>query len=88
MNKPFKVIIPFVILLMGTNLQAREISGVKLPEQIELIKQNLPLNGAGIRSKFIFDIYSGALYLPKKTHNIKQILAMAGPKRVLMHILI
>lgn len=87
MNILFKAIIPLIALIMSLNLNAREISGISLPEQIELAGQQLPLNGAGIRTKFIFDIYVGALYLPQKTKDVKQALSMAGPKRVLMHFL-
>lgn len=87
MNYLFKVITPFIVLLMGVNLHAREISGIELPEQTQLAKHDLVLNGAGIRSKFIFDIYIGALYLPQKTHDIEQILNTDSPKRVAMHII-
>lgn len=87
MNILFKATILLAALHISLIAHAREISGVKLPEQIELAGTQLPLNGAGIRSKFIFDIYVGALYLPQKTKDVKQALAMAGPKRVLMHFL-
>ena len=87
MNDLFKAVILFVTLSMSLNLYARDISGVSLPEQIELAGQQLPLNGAGIRTKFIFDIYVGALYLPQKTKDVKQAISMAGPKRIQMHFL-
>lgn len=87
MNMLFKTVTPFIALLMGLNLNAKEISGITIPEQIELAGQQLPLNGAGIRTKFIFDIYIGALYLPEKTRDVNQAIATAGPKRVLMHFL-
>lgn len=87
MNMLFKTVTPCIALLMGLNLGAREISGITVPEQIELAGTQLPLNGAGIRTKFVFDIYIGALYLPQKTKDVKQAINMAGPKRVLMHFL-
>lgn len=87
MNTLFKIIIPAIALIAGPNLNAKEISGIKIAEQIEIGGQVLALNGAGIRSKFVFDIYIGALYLPQKTQDVKQALSMAGPKRVLMHFL-
>ncbi|MCF6282601.1 MAG: chalcone isomerase family protein [Candidatus Polarisedimenticolaceae bacterium] len=47
----------------------------------------LTLNGAGIRSKFIFDIYIAALYLPSRTTESEAIIANDHPNRVLMHFL-
>lgn len=85
---PFiKAIFAILTLIVSTNLHARQVADVSLDEQIELAGQTLTLNGAGIRSKFIFDIYVGALYLPKKSNQARQVLAMGGPKRVLMHFL-
>ena len=82
-----KYLLPVVILLSGLQVAAREISGVSIAEQQTLAGQPLPLNGAGIRTKFVFDIYIGALYLPTKTREAKQAISIPGPKRVLMHIL-
>ncbi len=92
-----------LISLLSPSLQAREIAGVNLTEtinlhntplekvaqmrQITLPDQTLQLNGAGIRSKFIFDIYVGALYLPSKATTPDQVYKMPGPKRVSMHML-
>lgn len=87
MLRHIKAVIPFVVLLSSLHVDAREISGLNIAEQGELAGHQLLLNGAGIRSKFIFDIYIGALYLPVKTGEAKQAIAMPGPKRVLMHIL-
>ncbi len=52
-------------------------SAARLPAETTLV-----LNGAGIRSKFIFDIYVGALYLPRLARTAQAVLAMPGPKRV------
>jgi len=74
-------------VLMPVMAYAVEIEGVHLAERVTVADQELQLNGAGIRSKFFFDIYIGALYLPRQTHSARQAIAMAGNKRVLMHIL-
>ncbi len=89
--------------LLNPSLQAREIAGVNLTETINLQNtplqdiakmrrftlpdETLQLNGAGIRSKFIFDIYVGALYLTGKATTPEQVYAMPGSKRVRMHML-
>lgn len=65
------------------------VEGVNVPEQVlqTASKQTLTLNGAGVRSKFVFSIYVGALYLPEKITSVSAILAHAGPNRVSMHFL-
>lgn len=70
-------------------IQAKEIAGVNIPESISLSDQStkLVLNGAGIRAKFIFDIYIGSLYLEKKAHTPTEVYNMHGEKRVSMHFL-
>lgn len=76
-------------LIVTGQTGAREIKGVSLAEQITLPESTTPLhlNGAGVRSKFVFSIYVGALYLPTKATTVDAILQQAGPKRFSMHIL-
>lgn len=66
---------------------AREIKGIKIPERITQPEtgQSLLLNGAGIRSKFIFDIYVCALYLTRKSTDAKSIINSDAPKRITMN---
>ncbi len=84
--------ISLVLMLALCNtasVDAREIADVDLPESISLTGSTTPLllNGAGIRSKFIFDIYVGALYLPSRQTRTEAILAQDVPNRVLLHFL-
>lgn len=78
-----------VLSLGGTPLLAEEIAGVKVPQSDKVAgsKQELLLNGAGVRYKFIFKIYIGALYLPEKQHAPEAVISSPGPKRILMHFL-
>lgn len=80
-------IVLLICLLTTPYLQAKEISGVNITESAVLADKKLILNGAGIRDKFVFDIYIGALYLPQKASTAKAVLNMKGPKRILMHFL-
>jgi len=77
------------ICLMLTSLQARAIAihGVEIPSTTTIPGENtqLLLNGAGIREKFFLDIYVGALYLVKATHEPDAILADTGPASIHMH---
>lgn len=63
-----KRLIILCLAVSSFNLAALEIEGVTLTEQITLLDpgNNIKLNGAGIRTKFVFNIYVGALYLKKK----------------------
>jgi Chalcone isomerase-like len=63
-------------------LQAGEISGVKFADNAEVSGQALLLNGLGIRYRAIFKVYAAGLYLPKKSHDDKEVLTMAGAKRI------
>ena len=66
---------------------ALEIAGVDVPQSVIVENKALVLNGAGIRKKFFFKIYVGALYLPAKLNKVDAILAETGPKRITMHFL-
>jgi len=74
-------------LLVGLMAYAGEREGVKFPDQITVGSTNLVLNGMGIRTKFFFKIYIGALYLTAKESDATKILASDGPKQVVMHFL-
>ena len=80
---------PLIAGLLAGNALARDVAGVTVPDTTTLHEDSTPLvlNGAGIRSKFIFDIYVGALYLPSKATSVEAVLAETGPKRVSMHFL-
>ncbi|MFQ5581873.1 MAG: chalcone isomerase family protein [Mariprofundaceae bacterium] len=74
-------------LLFTVPVSATEVEGITVPNQATVDGQALVLNGAGVRTKFFFDIYVGALYLPAKTQDAKQAIDGKGPKRVTMHFL-
>lgn len=59
-----------------------EVGGVKFEDTIDQRGAKLVLNGAGVRYKAVFKVYSAGLYLPKKATTPEEALAMAGPKRI------
>lgn len=63
-----------------------EIKGIDIPQQVTQgpSQQVLVLNGAGTRTKFIFDIYVGALYLGNPSKDSMQILNDQNSKRISM----
>ncbi len=79
-----KYLMCFIFLFYSTVATALEIENIVIPETIGT---DLQLNGAGIRSKFFFNIYIAELYLEHPSTNAKEILATSGRKRMTMHIL-
>jgi len=65
---------------------AAEVGGVKLDDKVTVAGQELVLNGAGIRTRAIFKVYVGSLYLPAKATDPAAVLAK-GPRRIQMNIL-
>jgi len=74
-------------LFLAGPVWATEVEGVNVPESVEVGGSKLLLNGAGVRTKFFFDIYVGALYLARNTRKLEEAIDMDGPRRVAMYIL-
>lgn len=90
LRKQFSATLLFIAaLLLTLQVNAKEVAGLTIPEQVSLEQgiDPLILNGAGIRSKFFVKVYVGALYLPSKQTAVENILALPGAKRVSMHVL-
>jgi Chalcone isomerase-like len=68
---------------MGLALAASiDVAGVKYEDTIDQRGSKLVLNGAGVRYKAVFKVYSAGLYLPKKAGTLEEIIAMPGHKRI------
>jgi hypothetical protein len=62
---------------------AAEVSGVKVADTARVgAGPELVLNGLGVRSRMMFDVYAAGLYLTEKKTNAADVLALGGPKRV------
>lgn len=77
-----KKLIFILLLSFATHSHAFEIADVNLDEKIQLDKNQLVLNGAGIRKKFFVKVYIGALYLGEKARTADAVLADNGVKRM------
>ena len=64
-----------------------DVAGVVLPESIQAGGAPLVLNGAGLRKRAFFQVYAMGLYLPAKKMAAAEVLSLAGPKRVAIHML-
>jgi len=64
-----------------------EVAGVKYDGNAEVAGQKLVLNGAGIRYKAIFKVYTAGLYLTSRAATPDAVLANTGPKRLQVQML-
>lgn len=67
--------------------QAIEFEGITFPDTVTLDNTKTPiqLNGVGFRTKFVFDVYIGALYTESKVKSRDAVQALKGPNRIHMH---
>jgi hypothetical protein len=72
-------------LLLCAPLAAGELAGVRLPDTTRAGDHDLVLNGMALRSKAVFKVYVGGLYLPAKQTDWKQVLASDTPRHMVMH---
>lgn len=77
-----------LVALSGSPLalaqSATEVAGVKYEPSVQVGNSRLQLNGAGIRYKAVFKVYTAGLYLGGKAATTDAVLAAPGAKR--MHI--
>jgi len=62
--------------------QAVEVEGVKFDPTVQVGGQPLQLNGAGVRTRFMFKVYAAGLYVPQKSNSAATLLSQKGPRRV------
>lgn len=80
---PALIVASFLTLTPGLASAASvELAGVKLEDRYSLNGSPLVLNGAGIRYKAVFKVYTAGLYLGSKASTTDAVLSMAGPKRM------
>jgi len=80
----------FIILgavTFSISASAGQLDDVTLPDNVTLEGTSVPLqlNGMGYRTKFVFDVYVGALYTESKVQSRDAVQALTGPKRIVMH---
>jgi Chalcone isomerase-like len=68
--------------MQGALAATVDVAGVKFEDAIDQRGSKLVLNGAGVRYKAVFKVYSAGLYLAKKTSSAEEALSMPGSKRI------
>ncbi|MDT7513651.1 chalcone isomerase family protein [Rhodoferax mekongensis] len=58
------------------------VDGVVFDKEVQVAGSTLRLNGAGLRTKFVFKVYAAGLYLATPARTPADIYAAKGPKRL------
>ena len=74
-----------LLLLLSPPAWGLEVAGVNVPPTVSVGGKALDLNGAGVRKKFFFKVYVGALYTEKHVSTTDELLRDPGEKAVRMH---
>jgi len=82
-----RYIVSILVLAAVTGVAAAaEVAGVKLDDKVSVAGKELVLNGAGVRTRAVFKVYVGSLYVPAKAGTAAAVLA-AVPRRVQLNLL-
>src|SRR5512138_1353244 len=73
--------------LVAFPVAAKDIEGTQVPDTLTSEGKTLRLVGAGIRNKWFFDVYVGALYAEKPTFNAVNFIKSEQAKRMDLHLL-
>jgi hypothetical protein len=79
------IVIIFLVLTMTAPAPAKEIGGVNLPDTLPAGKEQLVLNGVGLRTKMFIKVYAGGLYLRKKDNDAQKIINADEPMAIRLH---
>lgn len=76
-------------LCLTQGVAAAELEGVRLADTARVTEggAELRLNGAGVRTRFLFRVYVGALYLSAKTAAANAVINNADAKRIALYLL-
>lgn len=85
MSKKLFVIVSAVFLAVSSTAWAKDIGGVSLPDALTAGKNQLILNGAGLRKKLIIKVYAGGLYLMQKSSDARKIISADEAMAIRMH---
>jgi len=78
-------IVVFLLLSVVCIASAEKVGAVRLPDTLTVDGTQLILNGAGMRTKVIINVYAGGLYLPEKMSDAARIIEADKPMAIKMH---
>jgi long-chain acyl-CoA synthetase len=74
--------VALLLACAAATLSAAEVSGIRIDDTVRVGGTDLVLNGAGKRTRLMFDVYVAALFLPAKKTDAAAVLAAPAPGRV------
>lgn len=80
MNPALRAALVAATLLATSPAPAAEIAGVHIDDKTTVAGNELTLNGAGLRTRFMLKVYTIGLYLPQRSDT--PLTASPGPKRI------
>ena len=86
MDKAKAIVAVTAVWMLVASAHAADVGGVKLPDKQGVGGEELVFNGAGIRTRAVFKVYVGSLYLPAKAGTLDAVLAK-GPRRIQLNLL-
>ncbi|WP_298511484.1 chalcone isomerase family protein [uncultured Kordia sp.] len=86
MKKTIYAFIAFLIVGIGAATAQHEVGSATLPDTVTFEGQELMYNGAGVRKKAWFKLYSGGLYLQQKSSNAYDIRTADESMAIKLHI--
>ena len=85
--RKFLILLLPLFLLLSAPARAIELGGITMPDQLSTDEDSLSLNGAGIRSKFVFDLYVAGLYLKQQNADPKAVIMSDETMAIRLHII-
>jgi hypothetical protein len=73
--------------MWGETALGLEVGGLTIDSKTRVVNQELALNGAGIRTRFMFKVYVAALYVAEPSGKAAQIINQPGAKRMQLTLL-
>lgn len=75
-----------LLIFISSQASAATVGGVNVAEQVQYAGKTMMLNGAGVRNKFFFQLYVGALYLTTKSSDSAAIISGTEPMQMRLEI--
>jgi hypothetical protein len=77
--------VTLLVLAVASTAPAKEVGGVNLPDTLPAGKEQLVLNGVGLRTKMFIKVYAGGLYLRKQDGDAQKIVNADEPMAIRLH---
>ena len=84
MRRFLSLAVVLVVTLGALELHAASLAGVTMPDTVQVGGKTLVLNGLGLRTKYMVNVYVAGLYLEQKSSDANAIIKADAPKRIVL----